>query len=171
MPAYMVSVQLGLHGASVTHEEIRVNEKYCTRSLLAQRWCLCPDWCQLICSAVVGIEVKSLGMTRQALDYTVTQFVPDTKRLLHVAYRSSVGPDSKKKNVNPNTDRNNRARHNFALHRNFRNIKINPSENPSLKSRSFGSARSAVSAYPPLCSPGNLTKIFISEYLFKQLKC
>ena len=167
----MVSVQVGLHGANVIHEEIRVNEKHCTRSLLAQRWWWCPAWCQLICSGVVGIEVKSLGMTREALGYTAAQFVLDTKRLLHVAYRSSVEPDSKKKNVNPNTDRNNSARHNFALHKNFPNIKTNPSEIPSLTSRSYGSARSAVSAYAPLWSPGNLTKIFISEYLFKQLKC
>jgi len=36
--AYMVSVQVGLHGATVTHEEIRVNEKYCTRSFFALRW-------------------------------------------------------------------------------------------------------------------------------------
>ena len=36
--AYMVFVQAGLHGATVTHEEIRVNEKYCTRSLLALWW-------------------------------------------------------------------------------------------------------------------------------------
>jgi len=157
-----MSVQVGLHGATVKHEEIRVNEKYCTRSLLALRWWWCPVRRQLICSRVVGIEVKSLGMTREALGYTAAQFVPDTKRLLHVAYRSSVKPDSKKMNVNPNTDWNNRTRHNFPLHRNFRNIKINPSEIPSLMSRSFGSTRSVASAYSPLCSPGNLTKIFIS---------
>jgi len=40
--AYMVSVQVGLHGTTVTHEEIRVNEKYCNHSLLAQRWWYCP---------------------------------------------------------------------------------------------------------------------------------
>lgn len=165
----MVFVQAGLHGATVTHEEIRVNEKYCTRSLLALWW-WCSAWCQLICSRVVGIMVKSQGMTSEALGYTAAQIVPDTKRLLHVAYRSSVEPDSKKMNVNPNTDRNNHARHNFALHRNFRNININPPESPSLTSRTFSSARRAVSAYSPLCCPGSLTKIFISEYLFKQLK-
>ena len=42
-----------------------------------------------------------MGMTREAVGYTAAQFVPETKQLLHVAYRSSVETDSNKKNVNP----------------------------------------------------------------------